>query len=131
MTKRAAKPEPTAPAVVNDDPTLQTHEVKIRGKAYTLCFDLRSLARAERELRAAGNDVNLFLALPGQTLDNLLTLFACAIRRFHPEIGYDEACELLTPADVYVVGEAVNKLWEDSVPAPDESADKNPIQPGS
>lgn len=123
---------------VNEDPTLPTQEVKIGGKTYTLCFDLRSLARAERELRAAGNDVNLFYALPGRTLDNILTLFACSIRRFHPEIGYDDACALLTPLDVYTVGDAINKLWEESVPKPDDEeleatnkAGADPTQPGT
>jgi hypothetical protein len=131
-TKRASKPKPTAPALVNYDPTLQTWEVKIGGKSHTLCFDLRFLARAERELRAAGNDVNLFRALPGQTLDNIFTMFACSLRRFHPEISYDDACGLLTPAQVYVVSDAINKLWEASIPAPDpEAAKENPTQPGS
>jgi hypothetical protein len=133
--KRASKSKPVTShelALVNYDPTLQTWDAKIKGKSYTLCFDLRFLARAERELRAAGHDVNLFQALPGQTLENIFTMFACSLRRFHPELDYDTACGLLTPAYVYVVNDAINKLWMESIPAPDaEAAKENPTQPGN
>lgn len=132
LMRRVQALAPNATAPVNDDPTLQTRDVTIGGKVYTLCLDLRSLARAERELRANGYDVSLYLALPGQTLDNILTVFAAALRRFHPEIDYDAACNLLTLPDVYVVGEAIMRLWQSSMPKPEKTvAERNPIQPGS
>lgn len=131
----AAEPVPLATAVAPDgsvDPTLLTSNVTIAGKLYTLCFDLGSLARGEHELRAAGHDVNLLKALPARTLEDVLVLFAVAIRRFHPEIAYEEALKIPTLPSVYQVRLAVADAWVRSLADPEAGEKKkNPTQPGS
>lgn len=130
----AAKPEPLATAVAPDgsvDPTLLTAKVTIGGVEYTLCFDLGSLARGEHELRAAGHDVNLLKSLPGATLEDLLVLFAVSIRRFHPEIAFEDALKIPNLPSVYKVRLAIADAWQRSLAIPKPEDSKNPTQPGS
>lgn len=121
----APAPVPAAPAVELIDPTLQTSTVKVQGREYTLCFDMLTLAKVERELRAQGHNVTLLEALPSQTLEHVLVTFAAALRRFHPEIPFAKALTLPKLADVYAVSLAIADAWKKSLPAPDESVKKN------
>lgn len=132
----AAKPEPVAVATAVDangavDPTLLTSKVTIRGVEYTLCWDLGALARGEHELRMAGHDVSLLKSLPAATLEDVLVLFAVAIRRFHPEIPYARALKIPTLPSVYAVRLAITEAWARSLAEPEAEDKKNPTQPGS
>jgi len=112
------------------DPTVQTSEVVIGEKVYRLCLTTRALAQAERELVAAGHDVMLLRAFPLRlTLDSILLLFAASIRKFHPEVGFEEAIDLVTPPYIHAVALALVEAWNKSIPAPEKKA--NPTEPGS
>lgn len=129
----AAKAAEVATAVAADgsvDPTLLTSTVTIKGKEYTLCFDLLSLARAEHELRKAGHDVNLFEILPVDTAERLLTMFAVALRRFHPDIPFEDALRIPGLGSFYQLRLAVVDAWRRSLEEPEVDSSKNPTQPG-
>lgn len=133
MSKKKTSPaaEP-APIAVVADPNLLTSTVKVGGKEYTLCFDMRTLATIERQLRAEGHNVNLLEALPSQTIEHLLVTFAASIRRFHPEIGFVEALAIPKLTDIYAVSLAIAEAWRKSLPEVDpKDAKKNPTGPGA
>jgi hypothetical protein len=112
----------------NLDPTLATSVVKIGGKEYRMCFNLGALAQAESELIAQGHDVNLLSALPSLNLNSTLVLFAASIRKFHPEISFEEAKALLTLPQLLEVGSVIADVWNKSL-APASDEDKaNPTQ---
>lgn len=120
------------------DATLPKTPVEIGGKTFNLCFDLGALAEAEQainaELHRAGRRadfVNLLNALPVQNLTNTRIVFAAAVRTFHPEIGFDEAIELLEMPDLYNVAVAIREAWDASAPAPAKDAAENPTPAGS
>jgi hypothetical protein len=119
-----------SPAVDIVDPTLETSSVTVQGREYTLCFDMRTLAKVERELRAQGHAVTLLESLPSQTLEHTLVTFAATLRRFHPEIPFVQALALPKMADIYAISLAIADAWKKSLPVPDESVKKNesPIQ---
>jgi hypothetical protein len=114
------------------DPTLPKTPITIDGKTYNLCFDLGALAEAEMainaELAKAGvmDRVSLLLELPSQTLGSMRKIFAAAVRKFHPELGFDEAMRLIKMPDLYTVALAVQEAWKAAMPAR-ESAD--PLAP--
>lgn len=124
MKKKAT----TAPV---SDPTIETTDIVINGKAYRMCFDLGALAQAEDALIAEGHDVNLLHALPRLNLSSVRVIFAASIRKFHPEITYEDALALLTMPYVYKAGVAIHEAWEKSLAEPDPEAKQNPIQPGA
>jgi hypothetical protein len=105
------------------DATLPKIPVTIDGKTYDLCFDLGALAEAETEFRRQGHDVNLMDALPGFTLAQVRTLFPCALRKFHPDISFDDAQKMVTLPTLYVVAAAIGAAWQASLPESDKQAD--------
>lgn len=113
------------------NPTLRTAEVTVKGRKLTLCFDLRELARAEAELKRAGHaEVDLFRSLPVDTVESVFIVFTCALRRFHPEIGFEEAVSMLDFADIYNLRQEVMKAWALSMPDPEKDAKPDPTNPG-
>ena len=124
--KKAIAPAiPASQPVDAVDPTLETSKVTVQGREFTLCFDMLTLAKIERELRAQGHNVLLLNSLPSQTTEDLLVTFAAAIRRFHPEISFVEALSLPRLADVYAISLAIADAWKKSLPAPDDKVKKN------
>jgi hypothetical protein len=100
------------------DPTLPKVPVLIDGETYFLCFDLGALAEAESHFRQHGHDINLLDALPGYTLSHVRTLFPCALRKFHPEISFEDAQAMITLPTLYLVAAAVGEAWKASLPEP-------------
>lgn len=113
------------------DPTLSTTEVPIGGKNYTLCFDMGALAEAEMHFRRAGEDVNLLAAFPEINLSSVLILFPCAVHKFHPELGFKEAQDIIgssLPA-IYAVAPFIAQAWHKAMPEPDAEAPKSQTPP--
>lgn len=114
------------------DPTLPKTPVEVGGKTYNLCFDLGALAEAEQainaELYRAGRKdyVNLLSALPQQNLACTRIVFAAAVRKFHPELGFEAALELVGINDLLTIALAIKDAWEASTPLPAA----NPIPAG-
>jgi hypothetical protein len=97
------------------DPTLPTATVTLdNAKEYTLCLNHRALAEAERAFLAEGTHVNLLWAFIELNLSSLMVLFPCALRKFHPEISFKDAQDLLTPYNAMQAMQAVSVLWADS-----------------
>jgi hypothetical protein len=118
----------SVPAV--DDPTVETTEIVIGGKTYKMCFDFRSLAKAERELNAAGHKISLLTALPGHNLESIYVMFAASIRRFHPEIAYEDAIDLVDLPTAFSVYSAIVEAWAKAMPEPRREDKRNPTEPG-
>jgi hypothetical protein len=115
------------------DPSLPKTPVTIAGTVYQLCFDLGALAEAETSINAElarlrpPQHLNLLIALPAQDLASVRVTFAAAVRKFHPELGFDEAMRLLTLDCIHDVALAVRGAWEKSAPEPSAG---DPPQPG-
>lgn len=126
-----AKRRKTAQTIA--DPTLKTTEIAIDGVKYTLCFDLGALAEAEMHFRRNGEKVNLLAAFPEVSLSSVLTIFPCAVHKFHPGLGFKEAQAIIEkslPA-IYAVGPFIMAAWSQSMPEPnpDEVKDADPPKP--
>jgi hypothetical protein len=111
------------------DPTLPKTPVTIAGKTYNLCLDLGALAEAEAALIAQVHNVNLLYALPNQNLSNTQVVFAAALRKFHPEITFEEAKRLLTIDALYTVALKLQEAWKAATPEVDTT--QSPPQPGA
>ena len=115
------------------DATLPKTPVVLGGKTYNLCLDLGALAEAETEingelLRAGRKEsVNLLFALPALNLASVRLIFAAAIRKFHPEISFDEACALVTLVTVYDIAKRIQDVWDAASPV---TATPDPSRPG-
>jgi hypothetical protein len=120
------------------DATLPKTPIEIDGKIYNLCFTLGALAEAETSINAelareGRNDfVNLLFALPPVgSLANTRIVFAAAVRTFHPELTFEQACELPGLSDLYEVANKVRAAWyEATVKDKDEPA-QNPNEPAA
>lgn len=115
------------------DPTQATTQIKIKGKEYTLCFDMGALAEAEMHFRRAGDEVNLLAAFPEVSLSSILIIFPCAIHKFHPDLSYKEAQAVIgksLPA-IYAVAPFIMEAWKDAMPDvdPDQEKPENPPEP--
>jgi hypothetical protein len=116
-----------------NDPSLPKTPVTIGGKVYNLCFDLGALAEAETAINAElirrnpPQRVNLLISLPDKTLGSTRVNFAAAVRKFHPELGFEEAMGMLTLANIHDVAMAVQDAWEKSEVRPDPA---DPTHPG-
>jgi hypothetical protein len=112
------------------DPTLPKTPITIKGITYQMCLDLGALAEAEAALIAEGHhEVNLLYALPNQNLSNTRTVFAASLRKFHPEISFDDAKKLLSFDALYAVALKIQEAWTAATPEPETPAD--PPQPGA
>jgi hypothetical protein len=116
------------------DPTLPKTPVTVGGKTYNLCFTFGALAMAEhhinRSLAKEGNPERVFLLrlLPELTLYNTQILFAAAVRQFHPELEFKEACDLVNYSSVFAIQKAIVDGFSAAMPEVDNSAD--PPAPG-
>lgn len=132
MTSKKGKSHRRVAGTVND-PSLPKTPVTINGKIYNLCFDLGALAEAETAInaellrRTPPQQVNLLWALPGGNLGNTRVMFAAAVRKFHPELGFEEAMGLLTLTNVHDVSLALQAAWVKSEATPDPA---DPTRPG-
>jgi hypothetical protein len=111
------------------DPTLETTEVEIKGKKYTLCFDLGAIAEAEFHFMKQGKEVNLLAAFPNMSLWAVRMIFPCAIHRFHPELTFEAAQKLVTLPVLYAVWPFINLAWKQSIPEPEEGTSQTPPVP--
>jgi hypothetical protein len=115
------------------DATLPRTPVTIGSKEYFLCFDLGALAEAETAINMEfaraklPERVNLLVSLSELNLKNVRILFAAAVRTFQPEIGFEEARDLLALGDVFRVVAALEASWSAATAEPE----KNPLQPGA
>jgi hypothetical protein len=123
MTKR--KVENTT-----EDPTLSKTPVEINGKTYHLCFDLGSLAEAESHFKAQGHEVNLLRALPQLDLSNIMVIFPCALRKFHPDVKFAHAQSMVTLQNVYGIAAMIAAAWGEAIPKPEaEDGKADPPNP--
>lgn len=112
------------------DPTLGTAELEVRGKKFTLCFDMGALAEAELHFRRAGVEINILNTLPVPGLSTVLIMFPCAVHKFHPELSF-EAAQALIRKDIraiYAVNTLLALAWREAMPEPDEN-EKNDSPP--
>jgi hypothetical protein len=115
------------------DATLPRTPVMIGGKEYFLCFDLGALAESETAINVEfaraklPERVNLLVSLSELNLKNVRILFAAAVRTFQPELGFEEAQELLALGDIFRVVAALEASWSAAVPEPET----NPQEPGA
>lgn len=118
-----AKKAVTAIAI---DPTVETTDIVIEGKTYRMCLDFRSLRLAERELNKAGHNVNILAEFPKLTLDATCIVFAASILRFHPEMSYEAAEDLLLaePMNAYRASDAISAAFMKAI------RDANKSNPG-
>ncbi len=131
-TRPKTKPTPKelTPEVLVIDPTVESAPVVINDVVYRLCFRLRDIAQAEHDLRAAGYDVNLLQGFTTVNVETTLILFPALLRKFHPEIGYERAGEILEeggPRALMAVAAAIVDAWNKT---PTKSDDKNPTKVG-
>jgi hypothetical protein len=113
------------------DPTLPKTPLELNGTTYNLCFDLGALAEAESHYVAAGHeDICLISQLPNcRLLQNLLLVFPCTLRKFHPEITWEQAQALVTLKTMLAIGGTVALAWEAaSVPASDVENPPVPVE---
>jgi hypothetical protein len=101
------------------DATLPKTPITLDGVTYDLCFDLGALAEAEQALSRAGHACNLLYALPNLNLANVRVIFAAAIRKFHPEVSFEQAMGMITLQNVYLIANAVSEAWTAALPEPE------------
>lgn len=126
--KKQVKPEPRT--II--DSTLPRTPIKIGTKTYDLCLDLGALSEAETELVRKGYDeVNILVSHPPVNLTTTRIIFGAALRRFHPEISYEDAVALLDERYIHHAYVTIVQAWDDAVKKSQEAEDKkNPTQPG-
>jgi hypothetical protein len=82
--------------------------IEIYGKKYSLCFDLDALIEAEEHFTRQGYEVDLYTVLSSAPdLAGLLAILACALHKFHPELGFGEVQKLGPPEVILVVGRSI------------------------
>src|ERR1700761_548199 len=113
------------------DPTLPKTPVTLDGVEYNLCFDYRALAEAESAFKKEGYSPNLLVSLYDFSLEGVLLAFPCAVRKFHPELGWAGAQALVTIGTANIIANAIADAWLASQPKPkDEPAlPGNPPEP--
>lgn len=109
------------------DPTLAVTPVVIGDKEYKLCFDYGALAEAEAHYNAQGHNVNLLFSLPKFSLESVRINFACSVRKFHPELSFEDACKLVTIKSMTAIANAVATAWYAEMPEAFEDQPKNEL----
>jgi hypothetical protein len=117
----------TKKAIEIIDPTLAATEITIAGNTYKMCLNFRALAQAESELVAQGHDVNILSALLSLNLNSTMILFAASLRKFHPEIAYEDAKNLIDWSSALRVAALIADVWNKSH-TPAEEGKANPTQ---
>lgn len=112
------------------DPTVPFTPIDINGVTYKMCFDIRSLILAERKLneavRVGDPKIDIAVTFRELNLENTCILFAASLQRFHPEISFDDALNLITMPVVSRVTNAVVAAWVAALPQPDPEEKQNP-----
>ena len=110
------------------DPTLPTADVMIGGASYKVCLDLNALFESEGELIRQGHNAALLESLGNifGSGDAVKRVFAVAVQRFHPELGFESAYKLPNLAEVYRLRGVLSELWKDSMPEPKEETGDRP-----
>jgi hypothetical protein len=108
------------------DPTLPKTPIQINGVPYNLCFDLGALAEAEASLNAEGHQVNLLAALPVLNLSHVRLIFAAALHKFHPEISFDQASNMVTLANVFAIANTIAEAWKAALPEHEKTGEEKP-----
>jgi hypothetical protein len=110
------------------DPMLPKTPIEIDGKTYFMCFDYRALREAEGAFRAEGHNANLLVSFREFSFDSVSLVFPCAVRRFHPELSWDQAQALVNLGNVFDIGNAIAAAWMAAMPKekPKEPGDEVP-----
>jgi hypothetical protein len=103
-----------------NDATLPKTPIIIGGTEYSLCFDFGALSTAETELNREGHEVNLLAMLPVLNLSNTRVIFAAALRKFHPDITFDQAVGMVNFGNVYTIANAIAEAWQSALPEPEK-----------
>jgi hypothetical protein len=113
------------------DPTLVKTPVTLDGVEYNLCFDYKALAQAEAAFKKEGYYPNLLVNMYDFSLESVLLVFPCAVRKFHPELGWEGAQALVTLATANIIADAIANAWIDSQPKAKEEPPPpaNPQEP--
>jgi hypothetical protein len=116
------------------DPLLPRTPVTINGREYNLCFDFRALREAELAFSQQGHRAALISAMNDPFMfENVCRVFPCALRRFHPEITWDDAQAMVDLGSVDVIAMAIYEAKRDASPKPNPEEDQeqkaNPTEP--
>ena len=114
------------------DPTLPDVSVEINGKVYRLAYTFAALALAQAKLKTVNGTINVFRAVMFTDVDpiDLCVLFYAGLQANHPDLTYDEACELITLQNYGDVFKACYKAYTESMAPPDSKEDAaNPPEP--
>lgn len=127
--------ETSNPVELKYDPTMPVDTISINGKVYRMCFDFSALAEAEGELKSKGIPCNILGAIRLDSISAVQTLFAASLRRYQPELAWEDALDLVTWQTFGAIAPAVgNALAQAMSPADpeakpedkDDSEDQNP-----
>lgn len=92
--------------------------VELGGRRYDLCFNLGAVALAQQEFDRRGHDVNLLESLPALNLANVRVLFPRTLRKYHLDLDFASAQQLVTWESVYAVAGALRAAWHAAAPDP-------------
>ena len=111
-------------------PTREVTKLTLKGREYTLLFDLEAVALAEEH-----TDLPLLTGLKSKDINSpklLLVrgmLFAC-IRANHPELSFEDVKALITPKALPKIWAAVLKAWFAGMADEDEDEVDIPLAQG-
>ncbi len=106
----------------NDNATLKTTTLTVRGKDYSLYLDFAALATAEARLRKVGIQANLLqiLTLTDLTASGVAAMLFAALLRDLPEVTYDYALALISLPRLTEVFTALMAAYTAAQADPDE-----------
>jgi len=93
--------------------------VEIGGRRYDLCFTLGAIAEAQQRFDRRGVEASLLEAMPVLNLANVRILFPCTLRKYHPELDFASARQLVTWEAVYTIAGALRTAWHAAAPDPE------------
>lgn len=91
------------------DPTIPDVAVRIGDEEFHLCFDFAAMATAKARLRKSGVEINLLRAIDFRALDvdTLPALFFAAAQRYHPDLDWERAQQLVSIRDAEAIALAL------------------------
>lgn len=90
--------------------------IEIDGTTYNLCFDFRALREAENAYKAEGHHSNLLVTFRNFDFESVSLVFPCAVRRFHPELSWEQAQAMVHLGSVFDIGNAIAAAWLEAQP---------------
>ena len=99
--------------------------IQLGGQRYDLCFTLGAVAEAQEVFDARGVEADLLDGLPELTLANVLVLFPCTLRKYHPQLDTGAAKQLVTWEAVFPVAAALRAAWHAAAPNPPTEEKRN------